>query len=140
MVKKEKIPLALAMRLSERELLDFFSVSHSQSLDDLKSKTSELRDFVFFVCDYYLNPSHFVENFDRLAKDFDKAMSGKKKTAEFDSVIIVDNALFAGEDFYRELNFKNAKKRTKGRSFSTMWLGATTIQKDLNAMAMVIGP
>lgn len=107
MVKKEKIPLALAMRLSERELLDFFSVSHSQSLDDLKSKTRELQDFVFFVCDYYLNPSHFVENFDRLAKDFDKAMSGKKKTAEFDSVIIVDNALFAGEDFYRELNFKN---------------------------------
>lgn len=107
MVKKEKIPLALAMRLSERDLLDFFSVSHSQSLDDLKSKTSELRDLVFFVCDYYLNPSHFVENFDRLAKDFDKAMSGTKKTAEFDSVIIVDNALFAGEDFYRELNFKN---------------------------------
>ncbi len=107
MLREEKLPLSLAIRLSDRELLEFFSVYYSKSLDELGNHLRNIREYPYLFSDYYLNPLQFAKNFDDLAREFDNVMSGKKKSFEYDSVMVMDNALFAyGKNYFSELPFK----------------------------------
>lgn len=107
MLRNEKFPLSLAIRLSDRELLDFFSVYYSEPLDKLDDRLRNIREYPYLFSDYYLNPSQFAKNFDDLAREFDNVMSGKKKSFEYDSVMVTDNTLYAhGENYASELPFK----------------------------------
>lgn len=107
MLRDEKLPLSLAIRLSNRELLEFFSVYYSKSLDELGDHLRNIREYPYLFSDYYLNPLQFAKNFDDLAREFDNVMSGKKKSFEYDSVMVTDNTLYAyGEKYFSELPFK----------------------------------
>jgi len=91
-VAKEHIPLYWAIRLGNRDLLDYFSENDATVLEN--QSLGKIRDYLYWFGGYYLDDAHFVESLDAIAKDFENVMSGKSKTPNLDSIKFVDNALF----------------------------------------------
>ena len=97
LVKKDNLPFYTAIRMSGRDLLEYFSYSSSLDLRTQEDLFRQIKEYPYLYGGYYLLDPDFAENLDAIAKDFDRVVSKNKKASALDTVKMVDNALFSGQ-------------------------------------------
>lgn len=97
LVKKEKFPLYTAIRIANRDLLEFFSFSSALDIESQEKHLAWIKEYPYLYGGYYLSNPDFVGNFEAIAKDFDRVLTKNKKVSALDTVEMVDNALFSGQ-------------------------------------------
>ena len=97
LVKKEKFPLYTAIRIANRDLLEFFSFSSALDIESQEKHLAWIKEYPYLYGGYYLSDPDFPDNVEAIAKDFDRVLTKNKKVSALDTVEMVDNALFSGQ-------------------------------------------